>query len=40
MIDIIDQFHDDVKFKSAKEQLAKNKINYRCFKDFSSFEKN
>jgi hypothetical protein len=40
LVDIIDKLHDDLKFQSVKEQLAKNNINYRCFNDFVSFEKN
>ena len=40
MVDIIDEFHGDLKFEDIKDKLEKNNILYRCFKDFSSFEKN
>ena len=40
MVDIIDKFHGDLKFEDIKEKLSKSSIQYRCFDDFSSFEKN
>ena len=40
MVDIIDQFHGDLKFQDIKEKLSTNNINYRCFDDFAAFEKN
>lgn len=40
MVDIIDKFHDDLKFEDIKEKLQKSNINYRCFDDFATYEKN